>query len=233
MARTPDNLVTIVGPAYFQPIADLIDRWLTIAGRTRPNRVQSGYYEHGYASAVVLLLVAAFESYVARVRYIQGSKISSSCRSALDVVRALYPKLRHMKALEEVYVLRDTLAHNYLWVIDYEYGSSPSMVMKSAQKSPAYGNHAKFRSRVDMATHKTKALGLHVLPSRIDRRDARKVFQTVWKTLRRFEQMSMQQCSIRTERVRFRGETVLVSQLETILAMTVGETNKQKESLTT
>jgi hypothetical protein len=218
MARTADNLITIVGPAYFQPVADLIDRWLTIAKRNRPNRVQSGYYEHGYASSVVLLLVAAFESYVARVRYIQGSKIPASSRSALDVVRTLYPKLRHMKALEDVYVLRDSLAHNYLWVVDYEYGGSPSMVMRSASKSAAYGNHARFRDRVNMATHKTKALGLHVLPSRVDRRDALRVFQVLWKTLERFEKTSIQQCSIRNERVRFSGKTVLVSQLEVILA---------------
>ena len=216
MARMANNLITIVGAAYFQPIADLVDRWPAVAKGRRPNRVKSGFYEQGYASSVVLLLVAAFESYVARVRYIQGPRVPPSSRGALDVVRALYPKLRHMKALEDVYVLRDTLAHNYLWVVDYEHGGNPPMVMRSALKNQAYGNK-RFDARVDMSTRKTKALGLHILPSRVDRRDALKVFQTLWKTLGRFEATSMQQCSVKNERVRFRRETILVSQLETIL----------------
>jgi hypothetical protein len=108
VARTKDDLVSILGSSYFQPIADLIDRWLA-QPRPRSNAVQSGYFEHGYAAAVVLLLVAMFESYVVRVRYIQGAAVPTDLRNALGVLTQLYPRLRHRKAFVDVYVLRDAI----------------------------------------------------------------------------------------------------------------------------
>src|SRR3989442_12991098 len=121
MARTKDAHVSILGSSYFQPIADLLDRWLSRA-RPRSNAVQSGYYEHGYAASVVLLLVAMFESYIVRVRYIQRSRIPTNLRTALDVLLHLYPRLHHRKALTDVYVLRDVIFHNHLWEIEYSWG---------------------------------------------------------------------------------------------------------------
>ncbi len=108
MAKNKETLVSILGSSYFQPIADLIDRWFA---RPRPpaNAVQSGYYEHGYAASVILLLVAMFESYVVRVRYLNHKNVPNKFRSALAVLFHLYPRLRHKKALTDIYVLRDAV----------------------------------------------------------------------------------------------------------------------------
>ena len=53
--RAIEKQVSILGSSYFQPIADLIERWLA-QPRPRPNAVQSGYSEAGYAASVVLSL---------------------------------------------------------------------------------------------------------------------------------------------------------------------------------
>jgi len=106
MPRTKKTLVSILGSSYFQPIANLVEQWNAFPHH-RPNKVQSGFYESGYASSVVLLLVAMFESYVVRLRFVQGSKVPASARTALGVVFAIFPRLRHRKALIDVYVLRD------------------------------------------------------------------------------------------------------------------------------
>ena len=108
MPGHPDKLVTVLGSAYFQPIADLVER-LIQRKRARPTRVQSTHHESGYAAAGVLLLVAMFESYISRVRFTQPKLVTDATRSAVDVVLSVFPKLRHRKALEEVYVLRDLL----------------------------------------------------------------------------------------------------------------------------
>jgi hypothetical protein len=103
MPRHPEKLVTVLGSAYFQPIADLVES-LIRRRRTRPTRVQSTHDESGYAAAGVLLLVAMFESYVSRVRFTQPKLVTDATRSAVDVVLSVFPKLRHRKALEDVYV---------------------------------------------------------------------------------------------------------------------------------
>jgi len=41
MSRIQDDLITIIGSAYLQPIADLIDR-LIQRKHVRPTRIQSG-----------------------------------------------------------------------------------------------------------------------------------------------------------------------------------------------
>lgn len=211
MARAKDDQVSILGSSYFQPIADLIDRWLALP-RPRSNAVQSGYFEHGYAASVVLLLVAMFESYVVRVRYIQRVAVPTDLRNALDVLIHLYPRLRHRKALIDVYVLRDAIFHNHLWEIEYSWGGSPSMVLHAAVKHPAFGDK-KYSARVNPNTRRTKALGLSVVPTRVDRRDAKLVFGTVWKTLLFLESKNRNQCYVSHIHIRFRGKTVLFGDL--------------------
>lgn len=206
MALTRDTQVSIIGSSYFSPIADLLDRWLSRILH-RPNAVQSGYYENGYAAALILLLVAMFESYIVRVRYIQGSAVPVKLRTAIDVLLHLYPRLKHRKALIDVYVARDAIFHNHLWEIEYSLGGYPAMVFHSAVKYPAFGDK-KYSARVNSTNRRTKALGISVVPTRINRRDVKKVFETIWKTLLFLEQKNRNQCYISHIHVQFRGKTV-------------------------
>jgi hypothetical protein len=137
VSKGQSNLVTIIGEGYFQPIADLMEKWLARPLPPRPNKVQSCFYENGYAAAVVLLLVAMFESYVARLRFVQqakGNAVPTNKKNAIEVIYHVFPRLRHKKALEDVYVLRDLLIHNHLCEIYYEYGGSPAIVLKRTTK---------------------------------------------------------------------------------------------------
>ena len=219
MARGRNKLVTILGSAYFEPIADLIDR-LTKPKRSRPNRIKSGERESGYAASCVLLLVAMFESYASRLRWAQGARVPDSTRSAVDVVLTVFPKLRHRKALQDVYVLRDLLMHGHVWEVEYEWGGPVPLKLLSATMHTAYGDK-KFRSRVNMNTHRTKALGLSVFPSRVDRTDLVKVFETIWKTLLVLEADNRFQCYVSHLHVRYRGKSVLFSSLATELRSAV------------
>lgn len=101
MPRTREKLVTVLGSACFQPIADLVEK-LARRTPTRPTRVKSEHDESGYSAACVLLLVAMFESYTSRVRFAQPSVVQDTDRSAIDVVLSALPRLRHRKALQDV-----------------------------------------------------------------------------------------------------------------------------------
>ena len=211
MASTKDSLVSILGASYFQPIADLIERWLA-SPRPRSNTVQSGYYEHGYAASAILLLVAMFESYVVRVRYVKHASVPSKLRNALDVLFHVWPGLRQKKALTDIYVLRDAIFHNHLWELEFSWGGSPSMILHGATKHPAFGDR-KFSARVNPTTRRTKALGLSIVPTRVNRTDVRKVFETLWKTLLFIESKDRQQCYVSHIHVQFRGKTRLFGDL--------------------
>lgn len=215
MATATDTQVSILGSSYFEPIADLIDRWLRLP-RTRSTAVQSGYFEHGYAASVILLLVAMFESYLVRVRYAHRNHVPAKLRGTLDVLFHLYPRIRYRKALTEVYVLRDTLFHNHLWEIEFSWGGSPALVLHGASKHPSFGDN-KYLARVNLTTRRTRALKLSVIPTRVDRNDARKVFDTVWKTLLFLESKDRFQCYVSDTHVRFRGKSVLFGDVRAYL----------------
>lgn len=208
MAQTKNALISILGSSYCQPIADLIEQWMS-RPQPKSNTVKSSLLECGYAASVVLLLVAMFESYVVRVRHIR--RAPPKLRTALEVLFHLYPRLRHRKALKDVYVLRDTIFHNHLWEIEYSCGSS-GIVLRGAVRNPAFGDK-KYFVRVNPKTRRTKALGLSVVPIRVDRRDARRVFQTVWKTLLFLEYKNRNQCYVSQLDVRFCGKIVLFGNL--------------------
>jgi len=211
MSRIQDDLITIIGSAYLQPIADLIDR-LIQRKHVRPTRIQSTHHECGYCAAGVILLVAMFESYVSRLRYTCPKPESALKRNAIDIVLSVFPRLRHREALRDVYILRDILMHAHLWEIKYEWGGPVPMVLKDATLHPAYGD-TKYQSRVDPLARRTKTLKLSVIPTRIDRRDLLKVFDTVWKTLLCFESLKCFRCNIPPQRVRFRGKPVTFASL--------------------
>ena len=211
MTATKKTFVSILGDSYFQPIADLIDRWFS-RPRPRTNALQSGYYEHGYSTSVILLLIAMFESYIVRVRYVNKGTVPNTVRSAIDVLLHVYPSIRNKRALTDVYVLRDAVFHNHLWEIEFSWGGSPAMVMHGAAKHPAFGDK-KYAARVNPNTRRTKALGLSIVPTRINRTEARKVFQTVWKTLLFLENKNRNQCYVSDTHVHYRGKTVLFSGL--------------------
>lgn len=206
MAPKKEKLVSILGSSYFQPIADILERWLSRRKAPRPNKVQSGFYEHGYAATIAPLLVAMFESYVSRLRFIQRPHRAVTNRHALDVLFGIYPTYRHKKALMDVYVLRDAIIHNHLWEIDYSWSGSPTMKLHTATMDAAFGDK-KFNQRVNLKIRRTKAIGLNVVPTRIDRHDVLKVFNAVWQALLFLESRSRMQCYVSHECVRFRGRT--------------------------
>jgi hypothetical protein len=86
------------------------------------------------------------------------------------------------------------------------------MMLHAAVKHPAFGDK-KYSARVNPNTRRTKALGLSIVPTRVDRRDAKRVFQTVWKTLLFLESKNRNQCYVSHIHIRFRGQTVLFGDL--------------------
>jgi hypothetical protein len=172
-----DSIISIVGGAYFQPIADLVERLRAMPSPEDANEIHATRRENGYAASVCLLSVVAFESFLARARHLKRGK----ARGGLAVFEELYPTYPNHDEILEVFVMRDLLAHNHLWEIGFTWDADGPLHMMHA--THVSGGDSKHRQCVDAMTRRTKRLRVHTVPTRVDRRDAALVLKTVWDAL--------------------------------------------------
>jgi hypothetical protein len=190
-----DDLVSIVGSSYFQPIAELFSRLRQRLPEGGTNSVKTSPAENGYAASICLLSVVCFESYLMRVRYKNRQHPSAKEKNALKFIEKLYPQFPYLERITEAFILRDVLAHNHLWELDVSWDDELGMLLHSARKDKISGDN-KYNGYVDMQTRTTRKLGLNVVPIRVNRTDASKVLSTVWDGLLFFERQNRDQCSV-------------------------------------
>jgi hypothetical protein len=178
--ETLDNLITVVGGAYFQPITDLVVRLQTLSPEASRDEVHVSPRENGYAAAICLLSVVALESFLMRVRYFKHGEPTPS---ALNMFRYLYPAYPRKDDVAEAFVVRDLLAHNHLWEITYKWEEEDNSTQLLEALHSFGMKDAKYKDYVDAADRRTKGLRFHVLPSRVDRRDAATIVKVVWEAL--------------------------------------------------
>jgi hypothetical protein len=182
----PDTIITVTGSSYFQPILDLTERLIqrerrkVIAGRI-------GYRENGYSLSIVLLLVVALESYVGRVRYLQGKLASGEKQtpqriSVPDYLMTLRKSFRLQKSLTEVFVLRDTIAHGHIWELEVSDHLTHGQVLHRANLLPGYGDY-KYKIVLNPRTRRSSIGGLNLVPSAVGTQEVYKVLTLVWRTL--------------------------------------------------
>jgi hypothetical protein len=210
MIESPDQLVTIVGSSYFQPITDLLAR---LIGQPKPasSEVQTSSHENGYCASLVLLLVTMLESYVMRVRYINRGRFPIERISVSDYLRQLYPDYQRCRELTEIFVVRDVIAHNHLWEIDFAWSEESVMTLLQAEKESTAGD--KEYKKVVNKQMRTNTLDLNILPTKVDRTNVFKVFDVVWETLIFLESKNRNQCYVSHLYVKFNGQTRLFGEL--------------------
>lgn len=178
------DLITIIGSAFYQPIADLIGK-LAACKPNSPTSPNVGHHENGYCASIVILLVLAFESYVSRMSYLHHRKTretrSQEQRQTYRYIQHLDPEFPWLEELQDVYVVRDSLAHGQLWSVDYVIRHDRTDVTKR-ELFEGFGDK-KMRQRVDLDTGKTKHLGCNVLPTSIGIKDAATVFRVLAMSL--------------------------------------------------
>lgn len=200
-----EKTISVIGTAYFQPISDLLEKWLK-RKVPRSDKVSSGYYEGAYAVSLIILLVSAFESFMARERWFRNDVSIGRREGVPEVFKKLYPSYRRYKQLSDVYVVRDSIIHNHLWEIDSAQNRFNSRKLVKATQSPWDGNF-RYKERVNLGTRRTKALSLHTVPTRIDRRDALKVMEVILDVLKVIETSGAMPVRIIESTVGFQGKS--------------------------
>lgn len=211
MNESPDQLVTIVGSSYFQPITDLLSH-LMEEQKPASSEVQTSSHENGYCTSLVLLLVTMLESYVMRVRYINRGSFPIERTPAIKYLRQIYPDYQRSNELIEIFVVRDVIAHNHLWEIDFTWSEESVMSLLQADKESTSGD-TKYENVVNKQSRRTSTLDLNILPTKVDRTDVFKVFDIVWETLIFLESKNRNQCYVSHLYVRLNGHRKLFGEL--------------------
>lgn len=174
------QIISIVGAQLYQPIADLVAR--TISRPRQPtDRVSSNHFEGGYAAATILLLAVLIESFVQRDRYFCLQQRSKQRKNPTQKPRPkpdpnlsgyLRKDLHYRRAahVEELFDVRNAIAHNHVWRIDFLTPSSGGR--RHIRSELVEGTH-RLKSPIDRRAkvHRTKRLKLNLLPPRLDRTD--------------------------------------------------------------
>ena len=202
------SVISIAGNSYTYSIADLVFQ-LTRCKRdvSYPDTPLSS--EVNYSTVLILLLVLMVESYLARVRHFDKTTDAETKKWATKYLRSLKGCKRLANRFGEVYLLRNAIVHNHVFEYEHEWNSNGDhrdrkfkidTSWQGASKKTVYSEHVKIKRFVEP---KTKLLGLRVIPTRMGREDALKVFETVHQVLKQLHKKEHLDISIDNLYVRY------------------------------
>ena len=202
---TNQGYISIFGGSLLQPIADLIDR-LFSAPHPGANARQTGSRENGYSVSICLLLAVFLESFIRRATHLSGDSLHpSEKRFTLTFLAKRYPGCDLLPAITEIFVLRDVIAHNHLWKIEYSTDLQSWGTILSTELDSSSGD-SKSKNSIDLQTGTTKVLGLKIIPTKIDRSEVTKVLDAVLATLEFIDQRENNRLGVAGLRADFNGK---------------------------
>lgn len=220
----PQQVISIVGAQLYQPIADLISNMIS-RPRQPSDRVSSNHFEGGYAAATILLLAVLIESFVQRDRYFllqerskqrQGSKSNPKAKLDTNVSGYLRQTLRYRRTthIEELFDVRNAIAHNHVWRTDFLTPSSGGR--RHVRSELVEGTHQLKSPIVSKAKiHRTKRLRLNLLPPRLDRTDVHRSLVTTVHVLDFIARRGHNRVPLTSTNVRILGRRVTFRELPT------------------
>lgn len=167
--------ISVVAPHLQQPVADLVGK-LVAQGFRAGDRVSANFYENGYSAAAILLLVVMIESMLQRDRYFLR-QVKPNLKTNSDSTKYLKETLRYRRHahVRELFDLRNALAHNHLWEIEYALPSGGGRGHHQSKLVP--GSHQlKAIPSPDVRVPRTRLVKFNLLPDRVDRTDLVKAF---------------------------------------------------------
>lgn len=214
--ETPKEIISIIGSSYFTPIAELVDHWVASGPTVRRDSVGTQFYADGHAVAIIVLLVAALESFVARDRHFSKKQPSEKHVAVPEYMKEIY-RYRGYKRLSELFVVRDSIIHSHVWLIKYALPKRGGRRFISATRKDWSGN-SRLKQRLTPKTYRTKLLRFNAIPSRIDATDAVKAFKIVFAALRFLERRGANPVLLLGGSVQYQGQLISFESLPERLA---------------
>jgi hypothetical protein len=201
--------ISIVGVKLFQPIADLVGKLIsrTYAGSDRAGTLN--YYDNAYSMSIILLSCTAVESLVQRNRYFYSkAKRTPMSGSALHQYVKSELKYRRHQHIEELFTVRNAIAHNHIWEVEYSIKSTGGRQHKKTEL--VVGSHQIKGKNLpkQKKVPRTNRLRMHLSPSSIDRTDARIALAACIHFIKFLSSKGSNPVNLTTETVALQGRQV-------------------------
>jgi hypothetical protein len=205
MTKKDVGYVTVVGAALIEPMLDLVEELESMPKRA-PNEVQTAQGENGYSLSIILLAVILFESALNRTAFVRQEEKDN--RKPPDYFKKISPDQNAAAEIEEVFAVRNVIAHNHLWEATTRWTQKHGLKFgKPAKLREGYGDKRHVRV-IDPQSRKSRILGINMFPPRIWRRDAYIVLKTIAKGLDVIESMDRRYFYLSPNHFRFQKKTV-------------------------
>lgn len=173
----PETEVTILGTSFLEPIL-LLWRKLNESNFSGYSEIRKSMNENGYSCSIISLCVFCIESFITRMRYIDDANLSER-KDALKYFRSKFPSEGIFNEdLTELFVLRNLIAHNHLWKINYDFDANYNEINISRNTYEGWGNND-FNNNIILDDCQTKRLKLEIIPTKIGKEDVKKVLITL------------------------------------------------------
>jgi hypothetical protein len=163
---------SVIAGNFVQPLVTLVANLVAKKREGVPGK--SNEHELDWSLPTILLTVVMFESYLGWVQRHGNTGVppESSAYKFYEALRDKHPK--SLPDVTEAFIMRDMIAHNHVWSVDFEWGESPKVL----SIKHVVGGDRKWEQSIDIGKGMT-ASGLHVIPTMVDRQDVKGVLQMV------------------------------------------------------
>ncbi len=132
--------------------------------------------DRGHAMACIALLAFALEA--AGARLVMAEVVPAA--ESLEAIAATLADDDRREELDELLVLRNSVAHGHVWRVKHEWGPGAG---ESTVDRRAYGREdARYRRVVPAGSTTTRRLGLHVVPGEVTADDVQRCIPVVVRT---------------------------------------------------
>ncbi len=199
--------VSVIGHAFIEPMLSLVEN-LESWQPAIPNALQTGQRENGHSLATIVLAALLFESALNRTSYVRNEKnVGPNYFKSVSSNQGLTDEL------EEIYAVRNVIAHNHIWEAKFVWDDSGDMQFTELPKlREGYGDNRHLKV-MDPKTRKSRLLTMNMFPSRIWRRDAYIALKTIAKGLNQLESIDRRYFYLTPHHFRFQGKTVTFNQI--------------------
>ena len=176
MNNQRQKIITCLGLSLFYPLIDLYDK-LEKTTFTGNSKIQKSMTESGYSCSIILQTAVIIESLTNRVRYLCRTKYRNNEKvKILEFLRKYFKSEKVLiDKIEEIFILRDSIVHNHLWTISYNFDKEYNETKIYHRLISIYGDK-KFNQNICRKTRTTKKLKLNVVPIKISKKDVQIVF---------------------------------------------------------
>jgi hypothetical protein len=132
----------------------------------KTSKIKTSVIEHSYSASIIILCAVVVESYLNKKDIIEKDEVSTETIG--ERIKVFKSSLQNK--LQDLFIVRNSIVHNYIWETQYSYGKKLQEKNIETLIKKGCGNKA-FEQSVNKKTGKTISLNLNIIPTKLCKED--------------------------------------------------------------